>query len=205
MNVTNDRSIESILFLPDSKPYGLIYADWIVKWWKWVLSIPKERNPTLDKIGNHVNERQCDSRVMFLSGTFGGPVTRRCRVSSEKSILMPIINYECSFADEPSIKSATGLKFKCKSEIDDIKNLSFRIDQLCLYDLRPYRILTPLFDVRLGENNILEVKQQNTQMISDGYWIFLKPLTTGRHQLTSFGSCQSGKITIGVTYDLYVE
>ena len=66
-----------------------------------------------------------------------------------------------------------------------------------LTDLRPYRILSPLFDVRLGENNILEVKQQNTQMISDGYWVFLKPLTTGRHQLTSFGSCQSGKIMIG--------
>jgi len=196
---------QSMLFLPESKPYGIIYADWIVKWWKWILSIPKERNPALDKIGNYVNEGQSDPKVMFLSGTFGGPVIRRCKVSSEKSILMPIINYECSFADEPSIKSVEGLKSKCKSEIDDIKNISFSIDQFYLNDLAPYRILSPLFDVHLGENNILDVVQQRTLMISDGYWIFLKPLSVGRHRLTSFGSCQSGKIMIGVTYDLHVE
>lgn len=194
-----------MIFPSYSKPYGLNYADWIVKWWKWILSIPKERNPALDKIGNYVHEGQCDPNVIFLSGTFGGPVIRKCNVPSGKSILIPIINYECSFADEPSIESVNGLKSKCKSEIDDIRNLSFSIDQFYLNDLTPYRILSPLFDVRLGENNILDVERQTTLMISDGYWVFLKPLSIGRHRLTSFGSCQLGKIMIGVTYDLYVE
>jgi hypothetical protein len=203
--VTNGNAIESMLFPSYSKPFDLIYADWIVKWWKWILSIPKEKNPAFDNTGKHADEGQCDPKVMFLSGTFGGPVTRRCKVPSGKSILMPIINYECSFADEPSISSAAALELKCKDEIDDIKNLSFSIDQMNLTDFTPYRVQSPLFEIHLEENNILDVEKQTTKMISDGYWAFLRPLKIGQHRLTSFGSCQSGKIMIAITYDLCVE
>jgi hypothetical protein len=203
--VTNDKSIGSMLFRPDSKPYGLTYAEWVVKWWRWLLSISKEKNPALDMSGMRVPEKQEDPNVWFLAGTFGGSIARKCKIPSGKAILLPIINYECSFADEPSITTEIELETKCKREIDDIKNLSFAIDQLSLTDLSPYRIRSPLFDVDLAENNILEINQINTKMISDGFWIFVKPLTIGRHQLISSGSCQSGKIMIGVTYDLFIE
>jgi hypothetical protein len=203
--VTNDISIESMLFHPDSKPYGLTYAAWIVKWWLWILSIPKERNPVFDNSGIYTVERQCDPNVWFLSGTFGGSVVRKCKIPLGRAILIPVINYECSFVDEPSINTARELELKCKSEIDDIKNLSFRIDQFQTNDLTPYRIRSPLFDVYLGEKNILGVDPIQTKMISDGYWIFLKPLRIGRHLLTSSGSCQSGKIMIGTKYELYVR
>ena len=203
--MTDDKSIESMLFPPNSEPYGLKYAVWTIKWWKWILSIPKEKNPVLDKAGLYLAERQSDPNAWFLTGTFGGSIIRKCRVPLGKAILMPIINYECSFADEPSIKSVVALELKCKSEIDDIKNLSFTIDQLQMNDLTRYRICSSLFDVYLGENNILGVEQQTTKMISDGYWIFLKPLRMGRHLLTSSGSCQSGRIMIGIMYDIYVE
>jgi hypothetical protein len=202
--VKNVKSVESMLFPPDSVPYGLTYPEWIVRWWKWILSIPKERNPALDNFGNQVAEGQYDLNVWFLSGTFGGSVVRKCKVPLGKAILMPIINYECSFADDPSINTVFDLELKCRSEIDDIKNLSFTIDELYLKDLAHYRIRSPLFDVLLGENNILGVEQIHTKMISDGYWIFLKPLIIGRHILKSSGSCQSGKIMIGTTYELDV-
>jgi hypothetical protein len=203
--VTNDSSIESLLFHPNSEPYGLTFAEWIVRWWKWILSIPKEKNPALDKFGNNVAMRQHDPSVWFLSGTFGGSVVRKCKIPSGRSILIPVINYECSFADEPSIKSRTDLELKCKGEIDDIKNLAFKIDQLQVNNLTRYRIRSPLFDVYLGENNILDVEPIHTKMVSDGYWIFLKPLRIGRHVIMSSGSCQSGKIMVGTTYELDVQ
>jgi len=202
--VTFDTSIESVLFRSDLEPYGLTYADWIVKWWQWILSIPKEKNPALDKLGNNASVGQNDSNVWFLSGTFGGSVFRKCKIPSGKAIFMPIINYECSFADEPCIKTGEELKLKCNSEIDDIKNLSFGIDQLHLNVLTPYRACSRLFDVYPVENNILDIQHKHTMMISDGYWIFLKPLRIGQHILTSSGSCQSGKIMIGATYELTV-
>jgi hypothetical protein len=203
--VTDDKSIESMLFPPDSEPYGLKYALWTIKWWKWILSIPKEKNPVLDKSGLFLAEGQSDPNVWFLAGTFGGSVVRKCRIPLGKAILMPIINYECSFADEPSIKNVTALELKCKSEIDDIKNLSFTIDQLNFGDMTPYRIHSPVFDVSLGPNNILDAGELHTKMITGGYWVLIKPLRAGSHHLMTSGSCQSGKIMIGTTYELYVE
>ena len=32
------------VFSPDSKPYGMTYGEWSVKWWQWIESIPKEHN-----------------------------------------------------------------------------------------------------------------------------------------------------------------
>jgi hypothetical protein len=203
--VKKQRSIESLLFTPSSKPYGLTYPQWTVKWWQWLVSIPKENNPALDMSGQYAEEKQEDQNVWFLAGTIGGSVVRRCQIPSRKAILMPIINYECSFAADPSISTEAELKSKCEREIDDIKNLSFGIDGFFLRDTAPYRIRSPYFDVHLRENNILGLDQHTTRMISDGYWMFLKPLPLGSHQLISSGSCRSGKIMIGATYELTVQ
>jgi hypothetical protein len=117
---------------------------------------------------------------------------------------MPIINYECSFADEPSITTANELELKCRSEIDDIKHLSVIIDESILSNLANYRVRSPIFSIDLHENNILGVNPCHTYMISDGFWIFLRPLEIGSHKVTSLGSCRSGKIRIETTYNLHI-
>ena len=176
-----------------------------MKWWQWLTSIPKETNPSLDSSGEYSAENQDETNVWFLAGTFGGLVERRCTIPSGKAILMPVINYECSFADEPLINTDIELERKCKHEIDDIKNISVRIDELDFEDISYYRICSSLFVVNLKNDNILGVAAGFTKMISDGYWIFLKPLEVGNHQINSFGSCRSGKIRIGTTYRLHIR
>jgi hypothetical protein len=207
--VKNNRSVESLLFPSDSKPYGLTISQWTIKWWRWLLSIPKDKNPALDISGTNLSEGQNDPNVWFLAGTLGGAVDRTCKIPLGKAILMPVINYRCSFADEPTINTEEELTLKCKKEIDDIKNLSFQIDDMFVTDLSSYRICSPLFDVHLGENNIenkiLCDNRFDTKMVSDGYWIFLKPLNIGSHKLISSGSCRSGKIMIATRYDLFVQ
>ena len=200
-----NSSIKSMLFSLNSKPYGLAYSQWIVKWWRWLLSIPKKNSPVLDLSGELVSERQVDPNVWFLAGTLGGHAFRRSNVPLGKAVLMPIINYESSFADEPGLTTEEQLTVKCKTEIDDIMDLWFSIDGLRFEDLSQYRIRSPLFDVDLCDNNILNLDKLTTKMISDGYWVFLKPLKTGSHKLISSGSCRSGKIKIGTTCDLYVH
>lgn len=200
---------ESVLFPSDSKPYGITLSQWTVKWWRWLLSIPKHKNPALDISGANLSEGQNDPNVWFLPGTLGGTAMRSCKIPLGKAILMPVINYRCSFADETGIKTEEELALKCKKEIDDIKNLSFVIDDMCVANMSSYRICSPLFDVHLGENNIEnEILCDNpfdTKMVSDGYWIFLKPLSIGLHKLVSSGSCHSGKIMIATNYHLYVQ
>jgi hypothetical protein len=197
--------MESMIFPPDSKPYGLSYPEWTIRWWRWLLSLPKEKNPALDLSGVYSAHGQKDPHAWFLAGTFGGVSERKCTIPKGKAILIPIINYECSFADEPSMTADTQLESKCKSEIDDIKELFFGIDELLLRDVSSYRIRSPLFSIDLQEDNVLGVNPGRTKMISDGFWIFLKPLSIGKHQVTSLGSCRSGKIRIGATYKIDVE
>jgi hypothetical protein len=207
--VKNNRSAESLLFPLSSKPFGLTIPQWTIKWWRWLLSIPKYKNPALDISGTNLSESQNDPNVWFLAGTLGGATARSCKIPLGKAILMPVINYRCSFADEPAINTEEELTSKCKKEIDDIKDLSFQIDDTFITNLPSYRICSPLFDVHLGENNIenniLHDNQFDTKMVSDGYWIFLKPLNIGLHKLITSGSCRSGKIMIATNYDLFVQ
>ena len=197
--------IQSMLFHPNSKPFGLTYSQWTVKWWQWLLSIPIPKNPALDMTGMHVSENQFDSNVWFLAGTFGGSAVRSCKIPLGKAILLPVINYQCSFADDPTVTTEAELRLRCGKEIEDIKNLSFGINELFLEDLPRYRTRSPLFDVSLVEDNVLGVGICNTKMVSDGYWILVKPLPIGQHLLISAGSCRSGKIMIGATFHLYVH
>jgi hypothetical protein len=53
----------------DSKPYGLTYEEWAVRWWQWLLSISSEDNPAYDTTGQNSAQNQIDSRVWFLAGT----------------------------------------------------------------------------------------------------------------------------------------
>lgn len=194
-----------MLFQPNARTFGQTYSEWIVKWWRWLLSIPPELNPGLDQNGMHASENQIDPHVWFLAGTFGGSVVRTCKIPYGRAIFMPVINYHCSFADYPHIRTETELRPLCEKEIDDIKNISFMVDDLPLSNLMAYRASSPLFAIELKDNNVLNVAKCNTQMISDGYWVFLKPLEIGPHQLISWGSCRSGRIIIGSTYNVYVE
>jgi hypothetical protein len=196
--------IEAMVFAPDSEPYGVSFPEWTVKWWRWFFSLPKEKNPVVDKVGTYSELLQDNPNVWFLAGTFDGFAERECNVPFGKSILMPVINYECSFADEPLITTDKELESKCKSEIDDIEQLTVMIDELSFSNFSRYRVCSPIFPIELQEDNILGINAGRTQMITDGYWIFLKPLQTGKHKLISFGSCRSGKIRIGATYTLHI-
>lgn len=196
---------KSAVFSPDSEVFGMTYTEWTVRWWQWLLSVPREYSPATDISGLYASQNQDVPNVWFLAGTFGGHAERTCTIPSGKAIFMPIINYECSLAGTPGISDEIQLEPMCKKEIDDIKDVSFQIDGLLISDLSLYRVCSPLFDVHLTENNILNVSSGNTKMITDGFWIFLKPPTIGRHSLITFGSCQSGKINVGTSYNLVVR
>jgi hypothetical protein len=57
--------------------------------------------------------------------------------------------------------------------------------------LDKYRIQSPLFNFTLGRNNILELPAQTTQAVSDGNWVFLKPLPVGKHVIYFKGGLKS--------------
>ena len=53
------------VFPIDSRPFGLSYSDWCIKWWQWISSIPKHINPAFDWGGNKIYENQ-NIRVFYF-------------------------------------------------------------------------------------------------------------------------------------------
>jgi hypothetical protein len=65
---------------------------------------------------------------------------------------------------------------------ESVVHLEASIDGVPISDLEQYRVQSPLFNFTLGQNNILELPANTTtQAISDGNWLFLKPLSVGEH------------------------
>jgi hypothetical protein len=193
-----------MIYETNSSPYGKSYTLWIKLWWKWLISIPKERNPALDTTGQFCSVSQPYSNVCFLAGTFGGSVTRNCTIPYGKALLFPVINYETSFAYEPSVRTEKQLQELCLSEIDDIRDIYASIDGESI-DVRKYRVKSGCFEVDMPPNNCLGTLDGLTKIASDGYWLFVDSLPVGNHLLRSFGSCMSGRVKIACTYQLTIE
>lgn len=171
----------------NSKPYGLTYGEWTAKWWQWTLSIPKDVNPGGDTTGKNCALKQ-SGPVWFLTGTFGGAATRNCTIPTGKAILVPMINAECDYLAKPNLKTESQLLACAKSENEGISGLDVTVDGVKVTGLQNYRVQSSLFNFTYPSNNINGAPVGSTQGISDGYWIILKPLTTGEHTVHLAGS-----------------
>jgi hypothetical protein len=201
MNKASYNGLE--LYAPDSKPFGRTYAEWTARWWQWVLSIAKTENPLVDENGKSCAINQ-NGPVWFLAGTLKGPAERSCAIPADKAILFPVINFEASVAEGDGTKDEE-LAARAKFEMDQITNIRAMISGTNVNELKQYRIQSPPFNVTLDEDNVLGLPAQTTKMMSEGYWLFLKPLEPGTYDLYSFGSCLAGRIKIGISYHLTIE
>jgi hypothetical protein len=202
--VTKIIEIGNIDTIPmDSVQYGITYPEWTARWWQWVLSIPRNNNPLIDDSGKNSANNQ-SGPVWFLAGTLEGQAERSCTIPADKAILFPVINFEASVAEGHGTTEKE-LATRAKFEMDQITDIRAMINGTKLDNLKQYRIRSPLFSVTLPTDNVLELAAQTTKMMSEGYWLFLKPLQSGKYDLCSFGSCLAGRIKIGISYHLTVE
>ena len=201
MNKASYNGLE--LYASDSKPFGRTYAEWTARWWQWVLSMAKTENPLVDGTAENCANNQ-SGPVWFLAGTLKGSTERSCTIPADKAILFPVINFESSVAEGDGTTDEE-LAARAKSEMDQITNMQAMISGTNVNELKQYRIQSPPFNVTLPADNVLGLPAQTTKMISEGYWLFLKPLEPGNYDLYSFGSCLAGRIKIGISYHLTIE
>ena len=183
----NDKS-GSMIFPLDSEPYNLSYIEWTGKWWQWALCIPKSNNPLLDSTGEHCAEGQTGP-VWFLAGTTCKihSSERKCTIPTGKAILFPIIVSQFSFSEIPFINTDEELISYTAKDIDQYSLLEARVDGVKLYDLYKYRIQIGPFEISLPANNIWNIRPGVTKAVSDGFWVFLKPLDDGDHTINFHG------------------
>jgi hypothetical protein len=178
---------EFSIFLPNEKPYGLIYGEWSAEWWKWLLSSPNDSNPSTDRTGQYCNMNQNNPNVWFLAGTSGGYEERKCSIPEGMAILVSPIEVICTFAEYPELKNEEDLRNCAKSDQDAVKDVKLIVDSIPVKDLQNYRVASSLFNVTLSENNILGVHPQTTEAISDGTFVMLKELPVGHHTIYASG------------------
>jgi len=206
--LTNDKCCTFSLYRRDEQPYGRTWEEWTTKWWIWFLSISKKMNPAVDESGEKAIIGQTDPNVWFLAATTGGTAERSVTLPSGISLLVPVINATTSYSEEPRIKNDYELTSYVKSHIDDILIKEVSIDDLDLVISDNDRVQSPPFDFfypeELPKDNIYFAHGGKTRGAGDGYWIFLKPLSKGEHNIRTFGSCMSGKVQIGVHWRLII-
>ncbi|MGA7369292.1 MAG: hypothetical protein WBX01_09190 [Nitrososphaeraceae archaeon] len=196
---------------PGSEPYGLSYGEWSAEWWKWLDSIPEDRNPAADATGAFCAENQnASGPVWFLAGTWGSKEDRSCTIPSGKSLLISPIEAICTPVDTPGVKTEEDMRKCTKEDQDKVNLVSVTVDGAEI-PMSEYRFQSPLFNLTLPANNVMGVPAQETQGVSDGYFVMLKPLPKGEHEIRSVGSLT--EVTVqgtqnfasDVTYHITVE
>jgi hypothetical protein len=177
-------SIKPGVYSVDDKPYGLTYGQWTANFWKWMISIPQQDNPNNDPTGEKCAINQTDPNVSYLAPTFGGVAERTCTIPSGKAILFPLLVGECNYLENPELKTESELRV-CAKQTNDAGSRSIEavVDGVKLKNLDKYRVESQLFDLTFPANNVFSVKAGNTKDVSDGFWVFLKPLPVGKHEI----------------------
>jgi hypothetical protein len=200
---------EIIFFSSTATPYGKTYGNWTVEWWRWALGIPKPINPTIDRTGEYVDVGQQNRDVLFLTGKLaneGRDIPNRfCTISTKKSILFPVINCESNQLEHPELRTHQDIVERVKRDEDTI------IKKDCFVDGRKIPVQRVksdpiIFELNMIDNNLFTPKGgENTYASADGYWVFLKPLSIGKHIISFRGSCEYGRLNSGAIYHLDVR
>jgi hypothetical protein len=191
-------------FTPEDRPYGLTYGQWTVRWWQWANSLPKAFSAVFDKTGRYAHINQ-EGPVWFLAGTAGENKIpeRTCQLPNEKSILFPVINYEINELEIPELKTESQLIKHVIEDINDIVTKDAIVDGA---NVPIYRVRSdpPTFPLTIDEDNGLGIPGGHTQAAADGYWVFMKALPAGEHNVYFHGSCSGGVRTASANYHLRI-
>lgn len=202
-------------FTPEEKPFGISFGQWTVRWWQWALSIPKNINPVTDKSGIYANTNQ-DERVWFLAGTWGEgeKVKRYCSLPHNKAILIPIINYETNRMEKPNLISYSEMVKDATEDQNDIRVKDFKINNDESVPIRHaesihnaiFRVKSDpsIFPLYIHPDNYFKLKGGKTDATADGYWVFLKSLPKGKHQLYFHGACSAGTRQTTAEYNIEI-
>jgi hypothetical protein len=174
-----------LLYKLHEHPFGKSWKEWAASWCRWMLSIPKKKNPSLDRTGNYCSINQDNHNVWFLTGTFGNidPIERKCTIPSGRAIFFPVLVKEDSLADDSDLKTEADLIKRCEQATNRLISIEASIDDQPMEHLENYRVRSEVFDLVFPKDNVYNVRPGLTRSVCDGYWLFIKPLHAGKHSL----------------------
>jgi hypothetical protein len=178
------ENINPGVFPINSKPFGQPYSQWAVKSWQWTFSIHKEQDPSAnDPAGQKCSVNQNDPHVWFLQGISSGSAVLNCNVPQGKAIFMSILSGECDYLSDKSLNTEADLTKCARSGIEGA-TMQVAVDGIVLKDIQTYWVESPIFSLTFHPDNIYGVPYiGTTQAKVVGYYLFLEPLSLGRHTI----------------------
>lgn len=125
--------------------------------------------------------------------------------------MFPIIKVRCDYASDPAAKTESDLRTCAKEDQDLVTRVEATVDGVPIANLQQYRLQSPLFGLNLTANNPAGLPAWKTEAISDGWWIIMKPLSPGNHEVRFEGvlldvtSTSTTNFATDITYHLKVN
>ena len=177
-------SLNPGIYSSDSAPFDIQYKEWTAKWWNHNVKFGPEEHPR-----DHFSPERCNldqeqaDPVYYLADNLGGEEDRACTVPAGKAILAPQITGSCwDDNTDPRLKTEAGLR-ECSREGQELGVVTATLDGRELQSLEQYRVTSDIFNMTIPENNAFQSPSGTFPAIADGFFVFLEPLTPGKHIL----------------------
>lgn len=167
------------LYLKDSSPYGTPYTDWIKKWWQWDVSVPKAEHPVTNP--KTVCATKESGQVSFITHNSQGLSHYSCIIPAKNAIMVPISTASCTSIEAHSTKPADLIN--CAVVGDQHITFKATLDGVRLNNLENNYATTNIFDMTVPNDNFEFLKGGTYPTGAGGYFVFLKPLPPGQHNL----------------------
>ena len=196
---TLSYAAEPLLTSPDESIGGISQSEWSRRWWQWAGSFEQSESPIADRTGELCASKQSGD-VWFLAGTYGTRRTvRTCTVPRGKHLFFPLINYVVAPTPNGSTNCMAVMSTAARIT-EQVSNLLLDVNGVRYDDLIKHRQPTRgCFD--LGA--LAEPKVRVFPSAANGYYVMLRPLPPGRHELNFGGALPS--MLQAVSYTLIVE
>lgn len=199
------------IYAPHSTVRGNTLAEWSAEWWKWAFSQPVDDSALFDQTGELARNGDVGD-VFFLAGVVNdsGTVHRTITVPSGTPIFFPVLNNECSTIEGNGTTEAELLA--CNDFFIGLaSDLHASVDGNPVPNLTAHRETSGAFGFTLPENNFLQFFGVDApagfheSSVADGYWVMLKPLSKGYHEI-NFGGTFGAPVnfTLDISYDVQV-
>ena len=212
------KKSSTVVFPPNSNPYGRTYGEWSAAWWQWAYSLPVDHHPLFGERNDCSAGQSGD--VWFLGGTFTpgppdingnvlGEATRKCMVPRGTVLLIPILNAECSTIEGNGTTDAE-LR-QCARDLVDLTDpgsLKLTIDGIPVDNLTAYRVQSPLstFGPLPGNNLLGQPAGVTSDFVGDGFYVMVQPQALGQHRI-HFEATAAGtgwSFSLDITYKVVV-
>lgn len=212
LNLTYALDFDLLFYQTSDIPYGIPYGEWIVKYWNWWGNIPISESPAEEKV-----KYQCFMQIVDNVAFFVDPLQMHreqaysCEIGSNNSIFLPLVASEYDTGIE-GYEQATDEELVDSAEQDDnSRAFNVTIDGKVIPSeyIKKLRSESPFWNLTLVEGNIYEGKPGVFRAFAEGFYIFLKPLPEGSHQISyaAYSSESDSQTSLAgkITYNLFVK